>query len=95
MIVYVPLPPPLPMVGSGEVQGPTCSTFSTLELYQIKSLCLFGFSLLAFLATFFHTQFSMLAMAPIITAVSFIEHSNCRSLELKPRTKLQIPVLEV
>lgn len=36
-IVYVPIPPPPPW-GEGRVQGPACSTFSILELYQIKSL---------------------------------------------------------
>lgn len=44
-----------PPWGEGRVQGPACSTFSILELYQINHFCLFSFSLLAFLTAFFHT----------------------------------------
>lgn len=53
-IVYVPIPPPPPW-GEGRVQGPACSTFSILELYQIKSLLFVQFFTASIQTAFFHT----------------------------------------
>lgn len=42
-------------MGEGRVQGPTCSTFSILELYYIKSLLLIWFFTAGTLIAFFHS----------------------------------------
>lgn len=55
-----------PPWGEGRVQGPACSTFSILELYQIKSLLFVQFFTASIPDCFLSYVLSMLAKAEVI-----------------------------
>lgn len=69
-----------PMGGRGGVQGPACSTFSTVELYQIKSLLFVQFFTASIPGCFLSGEFSMLAMAET-ARLSPVKPSDLRTLE--------------
>lgn len=61
-------------MGEGRVQGPTCSTFSILELYYIKSLLLIWFFTAGTLIAFFHSFLPILEAG--VSRVVPLEHEN-------------------